>query len=150
MEFKEPMPTPIESRKGADGVSVWLYFKDQMDRWLAGNVIPKIDQATIAIAAAKEVMKELKAENQRLREERLGFATECADLKVELADAETECRCALREISHLRGALRPFAHPDLARIMGGQHDSTSIVFQRDRAKLAIGDFERAAAALEDK
>jgi len=68
MEFKEPMPTPIESRKGADGVSVWLYFKDQMDRWLAGNVIPKIDQATIAIAAAKEVMKELKAENQRLRE----------------------------------------------------------------------------------
>ena len=97
------------------------------------------ENGTLTPAGAAAVLEKVLALWERIKE-----------LEAELADAEAECRCALREIEHLRGALRPFAQPDLARIMGGQHDSTSIVFQRDSAKLAIGDFERAAAALEDK
>ena len=49
----------------------------------------------------------------------------------------------------LVAALRPFAHPDLSRIMGGNVEGDdSIVFRRNEARLTIGDFKRAAAALK--
>ena len=51
-------------------------------------------------------------------------------------------------------ALEPFAHPDLRRLLGGNAQGLeSIVFQRNRAILRIGDFIQASTtkqALQEK
>lgn len=49
-------------------------------------------------------------------------------------------------IKELEEALRPFAHPDLGEILGGNvQGNESIVFQKNKAFLKIGDFRKAAA-----
>lgn len=61
------------------------------------------------------------------------------------------------EIERLRAALEPFAHPDLRLRLGGnskREGDGAIVFQRNKAKLKLKHFDRAAEALsptqEDK
>jgi hypothetical protein len=53
-----------------------------------------------------------------------------------------------QRIADLEDALRPFAHPDLCKMLSGNvKGDASIVFQRDNAFLRIGDFARAQKLL---
>lgn len=61
---------------------------------------------------------------------------------------ETELATQSATIERLRKGLAPFAHPDLSKTLGGNIEGdASPVFGRDKAKLTLGDFRRAALAL---
>lgn len=76
----------------------------------------------------------------------LKFWEDCPQMYEYIADnaaAETE---ALRaQLEEMVEALRPFAHPDLSKILSGnKRGQMSIVYERDDAVLTIRDFSRAA------
>lgn len=51
-------------------------------------------------------------------------------------------------IKELEEALKPFVHEDLSRLFSGNNlGDDSIVFQRNKAVLKIGDFKKAKKAL---
>ena len=57
---------------------------------------------------------------------------------------DTQIKELETKIVKLQNALRPFTHPDLHKIFGGNCEgSKSVVFQRNNAVLRIGDFKRA-------
>ena len=60
------------------------------------------------------------------------------------------CHCRTKEaekIDQLVEALKPFTHPDLSQILEGNCEGDdSIVFQRNKAILRIGDFRKALKA----
>ena len=69
------------------------------------------------------------------------LVTESLGEKYEVMKAERD-RC--------RDALRPFAHPALSRLLGGNvQGDESPVYGREDALLKIGDFKRAAEALKE-
>ena len=51
-------------------------------------------------------------------------------------------------IAELEAALRPFAHEDFSRVIGGNgHGDDSIIFQRRDAVITLGDCRKAHALL---
>ena len=55
-----------------------------------------------------------------------------------------------QEVQDLKDALAAFAHPDLSEMLiGHMEGDATIIFQRIRAKLTIGDFRRAAELVKN-
>ena len=54
----------------------------------------------------------------------------------------------VEEVEMLKAIIKPFAHPDLSKMLGGNAEGDkSPVFQRDKAMLTIGDFKKAKEAI---
>lgn len=63
---------------------------------------------------------------------------------------EKEIIALKEENERLREALEIFAHPDLGEKLGGNAlGDDSIIFQRNRAKITLGDCRRAARAIKN-
>jgi len=81
-----------------------------------------------------------------------GHSVSADDELIHIADLPTACYSEHNEnqanAPELLEALKPFAHPDLHELLGGNvQGDDSIVFQRNGAFLTIGDFRRASAAI---
>jgi len=62
-------------------------------------------------------------------------------------DAVFDLRDARARIAALEVALQPFAHHDLCKPVGGVTRSEDIAYQKDKAQLRLGDFQKASKLL---
>jgi len=73
-----------------------------------------------------------------------------ADFLEQMTDRDSYAvyvREAAKSLARLQAILKPFTQPDLHKLMVGNFEGdASIVFQRDKAVLTIGDFSAAAEA----
>jgi len=113
------------------------------------------------IAELEADLAAAKAENYRLMDEWEAFDCGIASALGWECEGEpwVECIRGYRmaheieraENARLKEVCKPFSHPDLSRIMGGNaKGDDSIVFQRNDAILRIGDFKAAAEAAKEK
>lgn len=56
----------------------------------------------------------------------------------------------LDEIEKLREALKPFAQEDLIKKIGGCSRLVDVVYQKDNAKLYLGDFQKVYDIFDDE
>lgn len=94
---------------------------------------------------ARLMLTEQKLANAEKRAETAERALKRADhlfttTNNKLADVE-------RQLAQMREAIKPFTHKDLCKPTSGCKTDSSPVFGRDKALLLLGDFRRAADAL---
>ena len=118
-------------------------LSEEAHKAMGRRVVRRVEEWAAYGAAVAKRVTELETSNG-LMASRLAELNEAWQIRNEEA-----CRLE-EENERLRAALAPFTHNALSEMMGGNCDGdNSIVFQRNKAKLTIGDFKAAQEALQE-